>query len=111
MTGDRIDWEALGDVIATAVRVLDDVIDMNAYPVEAIDRQTKLTRKIGLGVMGWADLLFKLGIPYDSEEALALADRVMAFIREHADAASEALAQTLAVTAMLVIASVVFYVR
>jgi ribonucleoside-diphosphate reductase alpha chain len=90
--GGGVDWDALADVIRTAVRFLDNVIDMNAYPVEAIDRQTKLTRKIGLGVMGWADMLFKLGIPYDSEEALTLADRVMAFIREHADAASEALA-------------------
>jgi ribonucleoside-diphosphate reductase alpha chain len=88
----EVDWDALAEVIPVAVRFLDDVIDMNAYPVEAIDRQTKLTRKIGLGVMGWADLLFKLGIPYDSEEALSLAGGVMAFISEHADAASEALA-------------------
>jgi ribonucleoside-diphosphate reductase alpha chain len=87
-----VDWDALAVTIPVAVRFLDDVIDMNAYPVKAIDTQTKLTRKIGLGVMGWADLLFKLDIPYDSEEALALADRMMAFIRHHADAASEALA-------------------
>jgi ribonucleoside-diphosphate reductase alpha chain len=66
---------------------------MNQYPVPQIDAQTKLTRKIGLGVMGWADMLFQLGIPYDSEEALQLAHRLMAFIRERADAASEALAQ------------------
>src|SRR5690606_22893385 len=90
--GAEVDWDALAEVIPTAVRFLDNVIDMNEYPVEAIDRQTKLTRKIGLGVMGWADMLFKLGIPYDSEEALELADRVMAFIRHHAEAASEALA-------------------
>jgi ribonucleoside-diphosphate reductase alpha chain len=89
----EIDWDALADVIRLAVRFLDDVIDMNAYPVEAIDRQTKLTRKIGLGVMGWADLLFELGIAYDSEEALALAERLMAFISEQADAASADLAQ------------------
>ncbi len=87
-----VDWDGLAAVIPVAVRFLDNVIDMNAYPVEAIDRQTKLTRKIGLGVMGWADMLYRLGIPYDSEEALELADRVMAFIHEHADAASEALA-------------------
>jgi ribonucleoside-diphosphate reductase alpha chain len=88
----EVDWEALAAVIPVAVRFLDDVIDMNAYPVPQIDAQTKLTRKIGLGAMGFADLLFELGIPYDSEEALALADRLMAFIGEQADAASEALA-------------------
>jgi ribonucleoside-diphosphate reductase alpha chain len=87
-----VDWDGLAEVIPTAVRFLDDVIDMNAYPVPEIDRQTKLTRKIGLGVMGFADMLFQLGIPYDSDPALELADRLMAFIRERADAASEALA-------------------
>jgi ribonucleoside-diphosphate reductase alpha chain len=80
-------------VIPVAVRFLDDVIDMNHYPVEAIERMTKATRKIGLGVMGWADMLFRLRIPYDSEAALDLAARLMAFIREHADAASEAIAE------------------
>jgi ribonucleoside-diphosphate reductase alpha chain len=88
----EVDWEGLAAVIPLAVRFLDDVIDMNAYPVRAIDVVTKQTRKIGLGLMGWADLLFKLGIPYDSEEALALADRLMAFVKEKADAASQALA-------------------
>jgi ribonucleoside-diphosphate reductase alpha chain len=87
-----IDWDGLGDVIPLAIRFLDDVIDMNAYPVEAIDQQTKLTRKVGLGIMGWADLLFQLDIAYDSEEALELAERVMAFIQTKADEASEALA-------------------
>jgi len=90
--GVEVDWDALAAVIPLAVRFLDDVIDMNAYPVPQIDEQTRLTRKIGLGVMGFADLLFQLAIPYDSEDALALADRLMAFISEHADAASEALA-------------------
>ena len=90
--GREVDWDALAAVIPIAVRFLDDVIDMNAYPVPAIDATTKQTRKIGLGLMGWADLLFQLGIPYDSEEALALAEKLMAFVRQHADAASEALA-------------------
>jgi len=90
--GKDVDWEALAEIIPICVRFLDDVIDMNQYPVPEIERQTKLTRKIGLGVMGFADLLFKLGIPYNSDEALSLGDRLMAFIREHADAASEALA-------------------
>jgi ribonucleoside-diphosphate reductase alpha chain len=90
--GAALDWDALAETIATAMRFLDDVIDMNAYPIPEIERMTKLTRKVGLGVMGWADLLFTLGLPYDSEEALAFGERVMAFIREHADRASEALA-------------------
>jgi ribonucleoside-diphosphate reductase alpha chain len=85
-------WDDLSATISTAVRFLDNVIDMNDYPVEAIARMTRQTRKIGLGLMGWADLLFQLGIPYDSEEALELADTLMHFVREHADAASEALA-------------------
>lgn len=89
---DRIDWQALAETVRLAVRFLDDVIDMNAYPVPAIGEMTRQTRKIGLGVMGWADLLFNLGISYSSEEALELARRTMAFIREHADAASAALA-------------------
>ena len=87
-----LDWDALAAAIPIAVRFLDNVIDMNAYPVDAIATQTRLTRKIGLGLMGWADLLYQLDIPYDSEAALDLADRVSAFIRRHADAASEALA-------------------
>jgi ribonucleoside-diphosphate reductase alpha chain len=87
-----VDWETLAEVIPVAVRFLDDVIDMNAYPVPEIDVQTKLTRKIGLGAMGFADMLFELRIPYDSDEALALADRLMTFIAEQADTASEALA-------------------
>jgi ribonucleoside-diphosphate reductase alpha chain len=88
----ELDWDELAAAIPVAVRFLDNVIDMNAYPVAEIDAQTRLTRKIGLGVMGFADMLFQLGVPYDSEEALQLADRLMGFIREHADAASEALA-------------------
>jgi ribonucleoside-diphosphate reductase alpha chain len=88
----EVDWDGLAAAITVAVRFLDNVIDTNAYPVAEIDAKTKLTRKIGLGVMGFADTLFQLGISYDSEEALQLADRLMAFIREHADAASEDLA-------------------
>ncbi len=84
----RLDWERLATVIPDCIRFLDNVIDMNRYPVEEIDRATKATRKIGLGVMGWHDALIQLGIPYDSEEALALAEEVMRFIQEKANAAS-----------------------
>ncbi|MDE3095984.1 MAG: vitamin B12-dependent ribonucleotide reductase, partial [Chloroflexota bacterium] len=88
-----IDWDALGETVALAVRFLDDVIDRCHYPIAQIDDMTKQTRKIGLGVMGWADLLFALRIPYDSEEALALGGRVMSFVQEQADRASMQLAQ------------------
>jgi ribonucleoside-diphosphate reductase alpha chain len=77
---DRIDWAELERVVRLAVRFLDDVIEVNPYPLQAIDDEVKLNRRIGLGVMGWADLLLELAIPYDSEEALTLADRLMAFI-------------------------------
>ena len=77
---DRIDWAELERVVRIAVRFLDDVIEVNPYPLPAIDEEVKRNRRIGLGVMGWADLLLELEIPYDSEEALALADRLMGFI-------------------------------
>ena len=60
-----------------AVRFLDDVIEINQFPIKEIADRTKTTRKIGLGVMGWADVLFKARIPYDSEDALELARQVM----------------------------------
>jgi ribonucleoside-diphosphate reductase alpha chain len=88
-----VDWEELASIIPLCVRFLDDVIDMNLYPMPEIEEKTKLTRKIGLGVMGWADLLFRLGIRYDSEQALSLGERLMTFIQEHADRASEELAR------------------
>ncbi len=89
----RFDWERLARVIPDCARFLDDVIDMNRYPIEEIDRATKLTRKIGLGLMGWHDALIQLGVPYDSEEALALAEEIARFIQEKANEASLDLAR------------------
>jgi ribonucleoside-diphosphate reductase alpha chain len=86
-----LDWDALGAAIPDCVRFLDDVIEQNRYPIPQIDEMTRKTRKIGLGVMGWADLLFQLRIRYDSDQAIELAGRVMSFIQERADGASVAL--------------------
>ncbi len=88
----RIDYDRLAHIIPTTVRFLDNVIDRNRYPLPDIEAATLRTRKIGLGIMGFADLLIALGIPYDSEAALATAEELMRFLQTHAHAASEALA-------------------
>jgi ribonucleoside-diphosphate reductase alpha chain len=89
---DDIAWERLRVVIHDAVRFLDDVIDANRYPLPEIERATKATRKIGLGIMGWADALAALHVAYDSPEAIALADRMATFLEDQSLAASRALA-------------------
>lgn len=88
-----IDWEKLERTTRLATRFLDDVIDMNRFPLPEIRDNTLRTRKIGLGIMGWATMLEYLEIPYDSEEGVELAKRVMSFIRESAERESLALAK------------------
>lgn len=88
-----IDYEKLSRIVQTSVRFLDNVIDMNNYPLPQIDEMTKGNRKIGLGVMGFADMLIKLGIPYNSDKAVAIADEVMKFITQEARATSAEIAK------------------
>lgn len=93
-TGWELDKAKLEKTIRTAVHFLDNVIEVNAYPLEEIDRVTRATRKIGLGVMGFADMLLYLGLPYDSEEGVAMGEAVMELVNRVGHAESEALAAT-----------------
>jgi ribonucleoside-diphosphate reductase alpha chain len=88
-----IDWNKLERTVRTSVHFLDNVIDMNRYPIPQIEEVTKGNRKIGLGVMGFARMLFKLGVPYDSTDGIETARSVMRFIRAIGHSESEKLAQ------------------
>ncbi len=90
--GKAVDWEKLKEATHTAVRMLDSVIEMNPFPLPQIADTVKKIRRIGLGVGGWANMLVELGIPYDSNEAVELADKVMEFINTESHIASEQLA-------------------
>jgi ribonucleoside-diphosphate reductase alpha chain len=92
VSGGKTDWKALEETVRVATRFLDNVIEMNKYPIPEIDKQTKRNRKIGLGIMGWADMLAMLKIPYNSDDAIDLAEKVMKLIRNKAREASAELA-------------------
>lgn len=92
--GYTMDWSKLATTVKNAVHFLDNVIDANKYPLEKIDFVTKQTRKIGLGIMGWADALLLLGLPYNSEEATQLGEKIMEYITNTGREESSVLAQT-----------------
>jgi len=91
MTDGELDWEKLRRTVRLTVRFLDNVVDVNKYPIPEIEKMTMLNRKIGLGVMGFADMLIKMGIPYNSEEAIRVSEKVVKFIQEESKKMSEEL--------------------
>lgn len=86
-------WERLRETVTFGVRFLDDIIDANVYPLPPIERMAKANRKVGLGVMGFAEFLIKLGIPYDSDDGVKMGEKVMGFVWKEAVKASEELAE------------------
>ncbi|HEY8476639.1 MAG TPA: adenosylcobalamin-dependent ribonucleoside-diphosphate reductase [Chloroflexota bacterium] len=91
--GYQVSWRRLGEMVDLAVHFLDNVVDVNRYPIPQTESICLANRKIGLGVMGFADLLVRMGIPYDTQEGVTMGERIMAFIAERAREASAALAE------------------
>ena len=89
----EINWKKLGETVKKAVHFLDNVIDMNSYPLKRIEDTTKSNRKIGLGIMGFADMLLMSGISYDSENSIQIAEKVMKFVLEVSRSASQEIAE------------------
>jgi len=88
-----VDWDGLRDTVHESTRYLDNIIDVNRYPLPEIDRICKANRKIGLGIMGFADALYELGVAYNSDEGVAWGDRFMRFVNEESHNCSERLAR------------------
>ncbi len=91
---DKFDWKRFSEVISVAVRFLDNVIEVNKYPLPQIEKMTKANRRIGLGVMGLADLLIKMEIKYDTQEAIQIVEKIASYMRKQAEAESEKLAES-----------------
>ncbi len=89
----HINWEKLEDMVAWSMRFLDNVIEVNKFPIDKIQDMVLGNRKVGLGIMGWANLLYRLQIPYNSEEAINLAEKIMGFIQSKAHETSKELAE------------------
>lgn len=94
VSGKDIDWNKLEQTVFTATHFLDNVIDINNYPIPEIAENSRRTRKIGLGIMGFADVLYQLNIPYNSEEGIKMGERIMRFVDEKSKEKSIAMAQT-----------------
>ena len=93
VSGGKIDWDRLRRTVRLSTRFLDNVIEINKYPIEEIRERTQGNRKIGLGVMGFADMLYALGIPYNSTKAISIARKVMKFINDESRQMSDELAE------------------
>jgi len=89
----EVDWERLHDTVHNAVRFLGNVIEVNRFPISESERMTRCNRKIGLGVMGFADMLIRLGISYESDEGIGQAEKIMQAVAEEALNASQGLAE------------------